>query len=51
MTAMVSSLNASQAAQRYHSYRASLRARRLNNRPPGVGIDPITPLNPKETQP
>ncbi len=28
-------LNHSQAARRFHAYRASLRARRLNLRPPG----------------
>jgi hypothetical protein len=34
----VPQLSSSQAMRRFHSYRASLRAKRLNNRPPGVCV-------------
>jgi len=33
-----SPLDASEAARRFHTHRASLRARRLNNRPPGRAV-------------
>ncbi|MEM9128368.1 MAG: hypothetical protein AAGA97_01430 [Pseudomonadota bacterium] len=39
----VAYLDASQATRRFHAYRAGLRARRLNNRPPGAGFDQTKP--------
>ncbi|EEE35752.1 hypothetical protein RKLH11_3353 [Rhodobacteraceae bacterium KLH11] len=35
MALRISNLDAGQALRRFHAHRASLRARRLNNRPPG----------------